>query len=84
MQEKKYPKLGDGLYFVSGIQIVCQVSLWEECKRIGVGWGGRKSIWDGISGAMDRAGIGQGWLGGVRTVYHELKMDMEGRFSRDH
>lgn len=45
--------------------------------------GDRRSIWDGISEAVDRAG-------GVRTAYHELKavfdprVDTEGRFSRGH
>lgn len=46
--------------------------------------GVRRSIRDGISGAMDRAGTEQGWRGGVKTVYYEPKMDVEGRFSRSY
>lgn len=52
--------------------------------------GDSSPIWDGISGTRDRAEVGQGWLGGVSSFYHEPRVsslprvDMESRFNRGH
>lgn len=84
VQEKRCPKPGNVLCFVPGIQMFCQISPWGEHTRIG----DSSSIWDGISGARHKAGTRQGWLGHVRSVYHEPKavaqwrVDMEARFNR--